>query len=80
MHKFIKKKTPYYSMKYSVIIEQDEDGMYIGKVSELRGCVTQGESIDELMSNMKEAISLYLQTHSIDEKTTFIGVQNIEVN
>ncbi|MEW6237456.1 MAG: type II toxin-antitoxin system HicB family antitoxin [Candidatus Omnitrophota bacterium] len=50
-------------MKYQVIIERDEDGIYVGRAAELRGCVSQGDTVVELLSNMKEAIELYLEAH-----------------
>ncbi|MEK6960630.1 MAG: type II toxin-antitoxin system HicB family antitoxin [Nanoarchaeota archaeon] len=46
---------------FHVIIEQDEDGVYIGKVPELRGCHSQGDTIDELMKNIRECIGLCLE-------------------
>lgn len=46
---------------FTAIIEQDEDGIYVGRVPELRGCVTQGDSLDELLVNLKDAIHLYLE-------------------
>ena len=56
-------------MKYSVIIEQDEDGIYVGRVPELKGCVTQGDTIDELMKNMKEAYKPGIYSkQELDEK------------
>ena len=44
-----------------VIIEQDKDG-YFAYVPELKGCHTQGDSMDEVMKHIKEAIDLYLST------------------
>ena len=70
---------------FHVIIEQDEDGGYIGKVPELQGCLSQGDSLDELMKNMKEAIELCLEVETqeqvnIDrENIKFIGVQELQV-
>ncbi|HIG95352.1 TPA: type II toxin-antitoxin system HicB family antitoxin [Candidatus Woesearchaeota archaeon] len=49
---------------FHVLIEQDEDGGYVGKVVELQGCLSQGDSLDELMANMKEAIELCLEVSS----------------
>nr|MBI4157065.1 type II toxin-antitoxin system HicB family antitoxin [Candidatus Woesearchaeota archaeon] len=70
---------------FHVIIEQDEDGVYVGKVSELKGCLTQGDTLDELMKNIKEAIELCLEVQA-EEKTEieedqikFVGVQEVEV-
>lgn len=67
-------------MEFNVVIEKGEDGYLISEVVELPGCHTQGKTMDELIKNTKEAISLYL--HAIgQEKITekFIGIQKIEV-
>lgn len=50
-------------MKFRVIVEQDEDGIYVGRVPELRGCVSQGDSVEELLAHMQEAMELYLEVH-----------------
>ena len=48
-------------MKYIVLIHEDsESGGYWGECPELPGCYSQGETIDELMEHMKEAVELYL--------------------
>jgi len=70
---------------FHVIIEQDEDGVYVGKVSELQGCLTQGDTLDELMKNIKEAIELCLEvqakekTEIEEDQIKFVGVQEVEV-
>ena len=50
--------------KYTVIVEQDEDGVLVGSAVELPGCHTQANNYDELFSRMKEAIELYLEVSS----------------
>jgi predicted RNase H-like HicB family nuclease len=47
--------------KFYVIIERDEDGYYVGEVSQLQACYSQGETINELMANMKQVIELCLE-------------------
>ncbi|MBQ3645564.1 MAG: type II toxin-antitoxin system HicB family antitoxin [Synergistaceae bacterium] len=48
-------------MKYTIIIHKDiQVGGYWGECSELPGCYSQGETIDELMKNIREAVELYL--------------------
>lgn len=47
--------------EFYVIIERDEDGCFVGEVSQLKACYSQGETIDELMSNIKEVIELCLE-------------------
>ncbi len=47
--------------EFSVIIEKDEDGYFVGSVPMLRGCHTQAKSLDVLMKRIKEAIELCLE-------------------
>ncbi|MGD9562775.1 MAG: type II toxin-antitoxin system HicB family antitoxin [Pyrinomonadaceae bacterium] len=49
-------------MKYRVLIEQDEDGIYVAEVPSLPGCITQGKTRNEALQNSKEAIELYLES------------------
>jgi predicted RNase H-like HicB family nuclease len=52
--------------KVSAVIEKDENGYY-AYCPQLEGCQTQGDSLEEALSNIKEAIELYLETLSEDE-------------
>jgi predicted RNase H-like HicB family nuclease len=56
----------------SVVIEKDEFGYY-AYCPALEGCHTQGDSLEEAQSNIKEAISLYLSTLSEAEKQEVFG-------
>ncbi len=49
-------------MKLKVIIHQEEDGGYWAEVPALPGCVTEGDTMDELIDNVREAASLWLET------------------
>lgn len=60
------------SYKVSVIIEKDEHGYY-AYCPELEGCQTQGDSIDEVMANIKEAIELYIETLSKEEIKAYLS-------
>ena len=44
-----------------VIIEHDKDG-YFAYAPELKGCHSQGESLEEAMKNIREAVEVYLET------------------
>lgn len=44
-----------------MVIERDEDGLYGGEVPQLPACYAQGETIDELMVNIREVIELCLK-------------------
>jgi antitoxin HicB len=47
-------------MKFRVLIEQDEDGIFIASVPELPGCISQGKTRNEAISNITDAIQGYL--------------------
>ncbi len=49
-------------MRYRVLIEQDEDGVYVAEVPALPGCISQGRTRSEAVSNIKEAIRAYLES------------------
>ncbi len=63
--------------EFYVLIERDEDGMYIGEVPQLKACYSQGETIDELMKNIKEVIEMCLEELEEESITEFIGVQKV---
>ena len=49
-------------MKYRVLIEQDEDGVFIAEVPSLPGCLSEGQTRSEALENIKEAIAGYLES------------------
>ncbi|MGB9700949.1 MAG: type II toxin-antitoxin system HicB family antitoxin [Thermodesulfobacteriota bacterium] len=49
-------------MKYRVIIEQDEDGVFVAEVPSLPGCISQGNARVEALKNIREAIEVYLES------------------
>jgi predicted RNase H-like HicB family nuclease len=49
-------------MKYRVLIEQDEDGMFVVEVPALPGCVSQGKTRKEAVQNIQEAITVYIES------------------
>lgn len=49
------------NQEFYVIIERDEDGYYVGEVPQLQACYSQGETINELIANMKQVIELCLE-------------------
>jgi predicted RNase H-like HicB family nuclease len=66
--------------EFSVVIERDAEGFYVGTVLALRGCHSQARSLDELMTRAREAIELCLEVRGDTlEPLDFIGVQKISV-
>lgn len=47
--------------RYRIVIEQDEDGVYIASCPSLRGCHSQGSTILEARENLKDAIRLHIE-------------------
>ena len=47
--------------KFTVVVEQDEDGLYIASVPLLQGCYTQGRTYEEALENIKDAIKLHIE-------------------
>lgn len=52
----------YLGLKYPVTFYPDPDGGYVAEIKDLPGCMTQGETADEVMSNIEEARSLWIET------------------
>ena len=69
------------SSEYTVVIEKDEDGYYVGSAPGLPGCHTQGKSIDQLLERMQEVITLWLEVEGQDSPSPLelVGVQRISV-
>ncbi len=66
--------------EFSVIIERDAEGYYVGTVPALRGCHSQAHSLDELMVRIREAVELCLEVQGGSlEPLNFVGVQTIRI-
>ncbi len=69
--------------EFDVVILEDESEGYVALVPALPGCHTQGDTIDEALRNVKEAIELYLETLSDEEKEELlhqriVGIQRVK--
>lgn len=49
-------------MKYRIVIEEDEDGMFAAECPALPGCISQGKTRKEALANIKDAIKGYLES------------------
>lgn len=58
---------------FSIVITQDEDGIYIANVVELPGYHTQAKDMKTVMERIKEAIELYLEVEKEKNKPSFIN-------
>lgn len=50
------------TMKYRILIEQDEDGMVVVECPSLPGCISQGKTREEALENIQDAIKGYLES------------------
>lgn len=55
-------------MKYTIILEKEEEGGYSAQCLELPGAISQGESKEEAIENIKVAIELVLETLNLETK------------
>ena len=67
------------TMKFRITVERDEDGFYVGEALGLEGCYSQGLTIDELLTNIREAILLCLEEQGSKALPEFVGVQRVTV-
>jgi len=67
-------------MDFNVLIEQDEDGIYVARVSEIEGCYTQGKTLQEVLERIKEAIEVCLEADKEEiNPMKFVGIQRVSV-
>jgi predicted RNase H-like HicB family nuclease len=52
------------NMKFSTVIDRDEDGVWIVECPSIPGCVSQGQTKQEALKNIAEAISLCLEVRA----------------
>lgn len=75
-------------LQFKVLLEQDENGLYVASVPELPGCYTQGKTLEEVRARIKEAIELVLEEdkdlkkeklNSSDSFQHFFGIEEVVV-
>ena len=67
-------------MDFTVLIEQDEDGMYVATAPDIQGCHTQGKTIAQVLDRIKEAIEVCLESEKEEiQQLKFIGIQKVQV-
>jgi len=69
--------------EFDVVIIEDKTGGYVAFMPALPGCHTQGDTLEELMDNAKEAINLYIETLEKEEKKDIlqqrvVGIQKVK--
>lgn len=72
-------------LNYRIIIEQDEDGVFVASVPALQGCYTEGDTFEEAIKNAQDVIKLHVTSRKErgelidDSDTVFVGIKNISL-
>ena len=67
-------------MKFPVTIDRDEDGVWVVECPSIPGCVSQGQTRDEALKNIQEAITLCLEVRAERGLPLTIETQQVEVS
>lgn len=77
---------------FKIILEQDEDGVFVASVPAVPGCFAEGKKYEEVMVNIEEALNLCLEVASFDKsyrekidwslgsENRFVGVVNLNMS
>jgi predicted RNase H-like HicB family nuclease len=60
-----------------VVVETDEDGIFIVSCPLFKGCHTYGKTIDEALSNLREVVEMCIEEQPLEEQNQFIGVREM---
>ena len=66
-------------MKFVATLERDEDGVWIAECPSIPGCVSQGQSREEALANIREAITLCLEVRAERGLPLTVETQQVEV-
>jgi predicted RNase H-like HicB family nuclease len=61
-----------------IIVETDEDGIFIVSCPLFKGCHSYGKTIDEALENLKEVVEICIAEQPFEEENKFIGVREME--
>ncbi len=68
-----------HSVKFLITLMQDEDRMWVAECPSIPGCISQGESRDEAIENISEAIAACLETRAERGMPLTVETQQVEV-
>lgn len=67
------------TLHFPVIIETDEDGVFIVSCPQFKGCHTYGSTVDEALNRIREVIGLCLEDSLPEDLNTFVGFREVEI-
>lgn len=65
--------------EFYIVITRSKDGRFTGEAPQLRECYGKGETLDELMQNMRKSIQHCLQDDDLNDNCGFMGFHKIEI-
>jgi len=66
-------------MRFTIIIEQDEDGIFVAECPAIPGCISQGKTEKEVLENIKDAIKQCLEVRAEKGMPLTVAMREIEV-
>ena len=66
-------------MNFTVTLDRDEDGAWVSECPSIPGCVSQGESREDALGNIREAIALCLEVRSERGMPLTVETRQVEV-
>ena len=68
--------------RFTVVVERDEDGVYIASCPAIQGCYTQGDTYEEAIENLKDAIQLHIEARrQVGEEIPLeVAIDQVEVS
>jgi predicted RNase H-like HicB family nuclease len=67
------------TLNFPIIIEQDEDNVYIVSCPMFKGCHSYGNTIDEALKNIQEVIEICLEETPIENLNNYIGYREVQL-
>jgi predicted RNase H-like HicB family nuclease len=68
--------------QFTIVVERDEDGVYVASCPALQGCYSQGDTYDEAVENLKDAIRLHIEARqSLGEPIPVeVAIDKVEIS
>ncbi len=67
-------------MKFVVTVDRDEDGVWVVECPSIPGCISQGATKDEALTNIQDAIRLCLEVRSERGMPLTVETREVEVS
>ena len=66
-------------LHFPIVIEQNEDNIFIASCPTFKGCRSYGKTVDEAMTNIREVIELCLEERAVEPFNQFVGFRELEL-